>query len=87
MVLKVTKFSAVWCAPCRALDPIFKRVSESTEGVEFANIDIDKEPELATTMNIRSVPTIVFEKDGKAIDLMVGLVSEQTIRDKIKELK
>jgi len=86
-MLKVTKYGAEWCAPCKLLSPIFKMISESTEGVEFVSVDIDEEPELSTTMNIRSVPTLIFEKDGAVVDSMVGLAKEQDIRDRIEGLK
>lgn len=85
--MKCMLMSAIWCPPCQTLKPIFKKVSESTEGVEFVVVDIDEEPELTAKMNIMSVPTIVFEKDGKVMDSMVGLVSEQNLRNKIEELK
>jgi thioredoxin 1 len=87
MALKVIKFGAVWCGPCQVMDPIFDRVAGSTDGVEFKKVDIDEEPELSVTMNIRSVPTIVFEKDDVAVDSMVGIVREQDLRDRIEEHK
>jgi len=87
MSLKVTKFSAVWCAPCQALGPIFDKVAGSTDGVEFVHVDIDEEPERTSAAGVRSVPTIVFEKDGVVKDTMVGLVKEQAIRDKIEQLR
>jgi len=87
MALKITKFSAVWCAPCQLLAPIFDNIAGSTDGVEFVHVDIDEEPELTSAAGVRSVPTMVFEKDGIIKDTMVGLVKEQAIRDKITELK
>ena len=84
MALKVIKFSAVWCGPCQMMNPIFDRVAESMEDVEFIKVDIDDDPGMATDYNIRSVPTIVFEKDGVAVDSMVGLVTEQTLMERIE---
>lgn len=86
-MLKVIKFSAVWCGPCQMMTPIFDRVADSTEDVEFVKIDIDDNSDMAGDYSIRSVPTIVFEKDGKVIDSMVGLVSEQTLRDRVEANK
>jgi thioredoxin 1 len=84
MALRVIKFGAVWCGPCQVMDPIFDRVAESTDGVEFEKVDIDQESDRATKANIRSVPTIVFEKDEIAVDSMVGIVREQDLRDRIE---
>lgn len=86
-MLKVIKFSAVWCAPCKMLTPIFDTVAASTEDVEFEHVDIDEESERASAAGIRSVPTLVFEKDGVVKETLVGLVNEQTIRNKIEELR
>lgn len=87
MTLKVTKFSAVWCGPCKTMQPIFDKVAGSTDGVEFEDVDIDEQPELATSMNVMAVPTIVFAKDDVVLDILVGLSAEQKLRDKIDELK
>ena len=84
MALKLLKFSAGWCQPCHVLEPIFDNVASSMDDVEFVKVDIDKNPGLAAQYNVRSVPTIVFEKDGVAVDSMVGLVSEQALRERIE---
>ena len=78
-MLKVIKFSAVWCPPCNALAPIFTKVMEGFPGVEVELCDIDENPDLALKMNIRSVPTIVFLVDGKVMDSIVGLVKKEEI--------
>ena len=87
MTLKVTKFSATWCGPCKTMQPVFDKVAGSTDDVEFSDIDIDDNPELATSMNVMAVPTIVFTKDDVIVDTIVGLAAEQVLRNKIEELK
>lgn len=87
MTLKVSKYSAEWCAPCKVLGPIFDKITSSIDDVEFEHVDIDTESERATDAGIQAVPTILFEKDGKVVDKIVGMANEQTIRDMITKHK
>jgi thioredoxin 1 len=66
MNIEVLKFSASWCGPCRVLAQTLKDV----EGI--TNIDIDKDMETARKYGIRSVPTLVFLKDGKEVHRQSG---------------
>ena len=66
MNVEVLKFSASWCGPCRVLAQTLKDV----EGI--TNIDIDKDMETARKYGIRSVPTLVFLKDGKEVHRQSG---------------
>jgi thioredoxin 1 len=66
MSIEVLKFSATWCGPCRVLAQTLKDV----EGI--TNIDIDKDRETPAKYGIRSVPTMVFLKDGKEVHRQSG---------------
>ena len=68
MNIEVLKFSATWCGPCRMLTQIL----EGVEGI--TNIDIDKDQETARKYNIRSVPALVFLKDGVEVHRQVGVI-------------
>ena len=81
MNVEVLKFSATWCGPCRVLAQTLKDV----EGI--TNIDIDKDRETPAKYGIRSVPTLVFLKDGKEVHRQSGnmpLDMYQQILDEIK---
>lgn len=87
MNLKVLKFEASWCGPCQMLKPVMEKIKASTPDVEFQTIDIEEEPELAASMSVRAVPTLAFVKDGKLVDVIVGLQKEQFIVDTINKWK
>ena len=81
MSVEVLKFSATWCGPCRVLAQTLKDV----EGI--TNIDIDKDSETPAKYGIRSVPTMVFLKDGKEVHRRSGnmpLTMYNQILDEIK---
>ena len=81
MSVEVLKFSATWCGPCRVLAQTLKDV----EGI--TNIDIDKDRETPAKYGIRSVPTMVFLKDGKEVHRQSGnmpLTMYNQILDEIK---
>ena len=68
MNIEVLKFSASWCGPCRVLAQIL----EGVEGI--TPIDIDTNMETAREHNVRSVPTLVFKKDGKEVHRISGAI-------------
>jgi len=77
--LTVIDFSATWCMPCRMLKPILEKVTEKFDDVDFYEIDIDDNEEIAKRYRIFSVPTLVCFKQGKKIDSLVGLNSFEEI--------
>lgn len=83
----ILKFSAGWCQPCKKLVPIFENVKKLFQNIEFNEVDIDTNPDLALQFKIMSVPTLVFIKDGVEIGRIVGLVREQDIINKVDDLK
>lgn len=86
--LVMVDFNAVWCGPCKLLEPAIHKVRERTEDVIVYGIDIDENPDLARSYNATSIiPLLVFIKNGKELDRMVGLrpVSEiEAMVDKYK---
>jgi thiol-disulfide isomerase/thioredoxin len=63
-MVTVKKFSAVWCGPCRALAPVVNEIKGQFSNVKFEDYDVDTDYDAATQYGIRSVPTVVIEKDG-----------------------
>lgn len=78
----IIKFGAEWCSPCRMMTPILEEVEKT--GITVITIDIDKQPELSEEFEINSLPTMIFYKEGKFIDKVVGAVSKNVIESKFK---
>lgn len=83
----VVDFWATWCGPCRALAPVVEEVASEYEGkAEIVKCNVDDCEEIAAQYSIRSIPTLIFFKDGKAVDRLVGAVPKSEITIKIDAL-
>jgi|TARA_R110000824_G_scaffold37959_1_gene116393 thioredoxin 1 len=74
-------FSATWCGPCKVFKPVMNEISGEGYHVEF--IDIDNMSDLASKYNVRSVPTVVIEENGKEVNRIIGAVSKQSIMENL----
>ena len=91
MKLEVIDFYADWCNPCKAMSPAIKSLQaefpEGNEsGVTITKINVDSEPDLAKKYNIRSIPTLVFVKEGIEHERSSGPKTKDFIKEKINEL-
>ena len=86
-MIEVKKFYAEWCGPCKMLGPIMEKVKTNYTDVSFNDIDIDKQFEIAQKYFVRSVPTVIIEKDGEEVGRYAGLQSELTYKNALNELK
>jgi thioredoxin 1 len=77
-------FWAEWCGPCRAVGPVLEELARSSGGtVTLAKVNVDENPGLAARYGIRSIPTILFVKDGKVRDQLIGAVPKPQIQAKL----
>ena len=84
-MIEVKKFSAAWCGPCRVLAPIMENVKSKFNNINFENIDVDSQFEIASKYSIRSVPTVIVEKDGVEIGRFTGVQSEMVYVNALNE--
>ena len=83
--LVLVEFGAEWCGPCKALAPILDRVADQAgERISIVSVDIDRSPSVAAKHGVMSVPTMVLFQDGKAIERVVGMISEGNLRKKLQ---
>ena len=80
-------FSATWCGPCRMLGPIVEELATQMQGVKIGKLDVDQESSIAQQYSIMSVPTLLFFKDGKVMEQMIGVQDKAVIQAKLEELK
>ncbi len=77
-------FWATWCGPCKMVAPIVEELAKEYEGrVTFAKVNTDENPDLASRYNIRGIPTLIFFKEGKVLDQVVGAVPKAQLKAKI----
>jgi len=80
-------FWAPWCGPCRMLAPVIEELAEDFDGkAKICKVNTDEEQDIAVKYGIRSIPTILFFKDGELVDQMVGASSKQVLADKLNSL-
>jgi thioredoxin 1 len=80
-------FWAPWCGPCRMIAPVIEELAEEYEGkATIAKVNTDEEQDLAVKFGIRSIPSILFFKDGQVVDQMVGAASKQAFAEKLDSL-
>ena len=69
-------FWAEWCAPCRAMHPVFTRLSRKFKKIKFARLNIDQNRDIAEKLGIQAIPIFIMFKSGQQVDKVVGAVGE-----------
>jgi thioredoxin 1 len=84
--LSVVDFWATWCGPCRAIGPVIADLANDYKGkVNIGKVNVDENPNVTASYRITSIPTILFIKNGKVVDKLIGGYPKSYIVKKIKQ--
>ena len=83
--VSIVDFWAVWCGPCRMIAPSIEELAKEYDGkAVIGKLNVDENPQVSMEYGIRSIPTILFFKNGKIVDKQVGVVPKSVIESKLK---
>jgi thioredoxin 1 len=76
-----------WCGPCKTLGPIIENYSKNNPGsINIGKIDAEELSDITATLNVRSVPTLIFFKNGEEVDRHIGLIQNEALVEKINNI-
>jgi len=83
----IVDFWAEWCAPCRHVAPIIEELATEYNGkAKMTKVDVDHNQQVAGSFGIRSIPTLLFFKDGERVDQIIGTAPKKVITEKLERL-
>lgn len=85
--LMVVDFWAEWCGPCRTIAPVLEELAaEYGDRLTVGKLNVDESRQIAARLGIRSIPTLLFFRDGARVDQVIGAHPKATIKAKIEHL-
>jgi len=83
----VVDFWAPWCGPCRSFAPVYEKVAEDHEEILFTKLNTDKEQEIATHFQIRSIPTLMVFREQIVVFTQPGALPESAFRKLLEQVR
>jgi thioredoxin 1 len=82
--LTIVDFWAEWCGPCKAVAPLLDEIAkELADKVKIVKVNVDEEQQLAQQYGIYNIPTLLFFKNGKVVEQVVGTAAKKVLVEKI----
>ena len=85
--ITIVDFWAEWCGPCKMFGPIFEEVSDSNPDVTFAKVDTEAEQQLAGSLGIMSIPTVMIFRDGIQLFAQPGALPKAALEDLLVQVR
>lgn len=83
----VIDFWATWCPPCKMIEPLVEELAKEYEGkVIVGKMDADQNPDVVAQLNVMSLPTMLFFKNGQPVKTLIGAQGKQTYKQAIEEI-
>ncbi|MDC3308963.1 thioredoxin [Crocinitomicaceae bacterium] len=83
----VVDFWAEWCGPCKMIGPLIDEMSKDYEGKALiGKVNVDQNANISAQFGVRSIPTVLFIKNGEVVDKSVGAVPKATLDSKLEAL-
>ena len=83
----IVDFWAVWCAPCQMFASILEEFANENPDITCAKLNVDENPQTASKFGIRSIPSILFFKNGELVDQQVGALPKQILQQVVDRIK
>ena len=81
----IIDFYADWCGPCKIMEPVLEELSKEFRDINFFKINVDSNQQPALIYAVRSIPTIIFLKNGSEVDRIIGVTYEDEFKKRIKQ--
>jgi len=83
----VADFYATWCGPCKILSPRLDKLAGSfTNEIKFVKINVDESPDLSQRFNVQGIPTLLFFRNGRIVDNLLGLPAPDDLKARLASL-
>ena len=84
--LVVVDMWAEWCGPCKMMEPVLEEIlNEKGDSIQLVKINIDENQETPVKYGVMNIPTLLFFKDGKEVDRVIGAVPKSKLEQKIED--